>query len=197
VALTVFIGAGMGYHSNDARGTTITRDPSTGDSVDPVTPLVRAEGAEIGVRTVAAPHLQTSVTLWTLSLTSDSFSRQRRHDRSEPAGTSLDPDAPPADRSVCGVFESDWQLQPVTHHIIEGDMRDPAQRRRRCERRMTRETDGEEADWPGVQMPGVVRHGADPRTERITDHRQVRNQKECEEPYPTAVRGPDCPERKH
>jgi len=66
-----YVNGGFGFHSNDARGTTITRDPSTGEAVDPVTPLVRAKGAEVGVRTVAAPHLQTSVTLWTLSLASE------------------------------------------------------------------------------------------------------------------------------
>ena len=36
-----------------------------------MTPLVRARGAEVGVRTVAVPHLQTSVTVWTLSLASE------------------------------------------------------------------------------------------------------------------------------
>ncbi|HEV8209796.1 MAG TPA: hypothetical protein VGP77_06725, partial [Vicinamibacterales bacterium] len=39
--------------------------------VDPSTPLVRAKGAEAGIRTVAIPHLQTSLTLWTLSLASE------------------------------------------------------------------------------------------------------------------------------
>jgi outer membrane receptor protein involved in Fe transport len=63
--------AGFGFHSNDARGTTITRDPKTGDPADAVTPLVRAKGSEVGVRTVALPHLQTSVSLWTLSLASE------------------------------------------------------------------------------------------------------------------------------
>ena len=66
-----YVNAGLGFHSNDARGTTITRDPGTGDAVGPVTPLVRAKGAEVGVRTVAVPHLQTSLTLWTLALESE------------------------------------------------------------------------------------------------------------------------------
>ena len=67
----LYLNAGLGFHSNDARGTTITRDPGTGEAVDPVTPLVRAKGAEAGVRTVAVPHLQTSLTVWTLSLASE------------------------------------------------------------------------------------------------------------------------------
>ena len=66
-----YVNAGLGFHSNDARGTTITRDASTGDAVDPVTALVRATGAEVGVRTVTAGHLQTTLTLWTLSLASE------------------------------------------------------------------------------------------------------------------------------
>jgi hypothetical protein len=66
-----YANAGLGFHSNDARGATITRDPATGDAVDPATPLVRGRGAEVGVRTVVVPHLQTSLTVWTLSLASE------------------------------------------------------------------------------------------------------------------------------
>jgi len=36
-----------------------------------VTPLVRAKGGEVGVRTVAVPHLQSTVSLWTLRLGSE------------------------------------------------------------------------------------------------------------------------------
>src|SRR5262249_18019473 len=67
----LYVNGGFGFHSNDARGTTITRDPSTGEQVAPVTPLVRAKGAEVGVRTVAAPHLQTSVALWAVSMAAE------------------------------------------------------------------------------------------------------------------------------
>ena len=63
--------AGYGFHSNDARGSTITEDPVTHESADRVTPLVRAKGAEIGVRTVVIPRLQTTVALWTLDLASE------------------------------------------------------------------------------------------------------------------------------
>jgi TonB dependent receptor/TonB-dependent Receptor Plug Domain/Carboxypeptidase regulatory-like domain len=66
-----YVNAGMGFHSNDARGATITRDPSTGRPAERVTPLVRAKGAEVGVRTVAIKHLQSSVALWTLNLDSE------------------------------------------------------------------------------------------------------------------------------
>ena len=69
---TEFYGnAGFGFHSNDARAATIARDPTNGGAADPVTPLVRAKGAEVGLRTVAIPHLQSSVALWTLGLASE------------------------------------------------------------------------------------------------------------------------------
>jgi outer membrane receptor protein involved in Fe transport len=42
-----------------------------GHAVDPVTPLVRVRGAEIGVRTVAAPDLHITATLWTLASASE------------------------------------------------------------------------------------------------------------------------------
>ncbi len=67
----LYANAGMGFHSNDARGAAMTRDAASGDLADRVTPLVRATGAEVGFRTVAIPHLQTSVTAWSLSLDSE------------------------------------------------------------------------------------------------------------------------------
>jgi hypothetical protein len=38
---------------------------------DSVTPLVRAKGAEFGVRTVAVPHLQSTLSVWLLRLDSE------------------------------------------------------------------------------------------------------------------------------
>ena len=68
---TEFYGnAGTGFHSNSAIGTTLTQD-AEGHRVDPVTPLVRAVGGEFGVRTVAVPHLQATVSLWDLHLGSE------------------------------------------------------------------------------------------------------------------------------
>jgi hypothetical protein len=69
-ATELYVNAGSGFHSNDARGTTITRD-SSGNPAEPVTPLVRATGSEVGVRSVALPHLQSTFTLWTLHLDSE------------------------------------------------------------------------------------------------------------------------------
>jgi outer membrane receptor protein involved in Fe transport len=67
-----FVNAGRGFHENDARGTTITIDP--GDGVTPVArvnPMVRATGAEVGVRTALIPWTQFAVTAWTLDLDSE------------------------------------------------------------------------------------------------------------------------------
>lgn len=66
-----YANAGWGYHSNDARGATIAVDPATGGAASRVTPLVRARGAELGVRSVVVPHWQTTLTAWRLDLASE------------------------------------------------------------------------------------------------------------------------------
>ncbi len=67
-----FVNAGRGFHENDARGTTITVDPADGvTTVDRVRPMVRASGAEIGIRTAIVPHMQFALTAWRLDLDSE------------------------------------------------------------------------------------------------------------------------------
>jgi outer membrane receptor protein involved in Fe transport len=66
-----FLNAGRGLHSNDARGTTATIDPKTGDLVDKVPPLVASRGFELGARTEALKGLQSSVALWKLDFDSE------------------------------------------------------------------------------------------------------------------------------
>jgi hypothetical protein len=66
-----YLNAGTGFHSNDARGAAITVDPASGEPTPRVTPLVRARGAEIGVRTVRLKGLQSTVSLWYLGLDSE------------------------------------------------------------------------------------------------------------------------------
>ena len=68
----VFFNAGKGFHSNDARGTTIKVDPS--DGVTPanrVDALVDATGLDVGVRTAIVRNTQFSVSLWSLKLDSE------------------------------------------------------------------------------------------------------------------------------
>ncbi|HXG71564.1 MAG TPA: TonB-dependent receptor, partial [Gemmatimonadaceae bacterium] len=67
----LYANAGMGVHSNDARGATISVDPLTGEPADRVTPLVRARGAEVGVRTVRFRGFQSTAALWYLGLDSE------------------------------------------------------------------------------------------------------------------------------
>jgi outer membrane receptor protein involved in Fe transport len=68
----LFFGAGMGMHSNDARGATTTEaptDPST--RLDPSPFLVRTKGAEVGVRTRIVPGLTSTVSLFMLDQASE------------------------------------------------------------------------------------------------------------------------------
>jgi len=67
----LYANAGRGFHSNDARGTVISVDPVSKDPVDRVTPLARSRGFELGVRTEPLPGLQTSLSVYQLTLASE------------------------------------------------------------------------------------------------------------------------------
>lgn len=66
-----YLNIGNGFHSNDARGTTINIDPRTGEAVGKVTPLARSRGLELGVRSAAIAGLQTSLSLYRLDFDSE------------------------------------------------------------------------------------------------------------------------------
>ena len=66
-----YTSAGYGFHSNDARGTTITTEPKTGLAADRVPPLVRSKGIELGVRTEALPGLQSALSFYRLDFDSE------------------------------------------------------------------------------------------------------------------------------
>jgi outer membrane cobalamin receptor len=70
-AVELYLAGGLGFHSNDARGTVTVIDPASGDPAEPVDPLVRSRGAEIGVRATPASGLRTTASLWTLDLDSE------------------------------------------------------------------------------------------------------------------------------
>ena len=63
---------GFSFHSNDGRGATQTVEPISADNPNPYTAvaripgLVQTKGAEIGMRTLAVPHLQSTVSVWYL-----------------------------------------------------------------------------------------------------------------------------------
>ena len=67
----IYLNAGTGFHSNDARGAVISVDPVTAELAGRVTPLVRARGAEIGLRSVRVRGLQSTLALWYLGLDSE------------------------------------------------------------------------------------------------------------------------------
>lgn len=66
-----YINAGQGFHSNDARGTTIVLDPVTGEAADRVDPLVDTRGYEFGLRTFVDDRLNASIALWALEIDSE------------------------------------------------------------------------------------------------------------------------------
>ena len=63
---------GFSFHSNDGRGTTQTIEPISGEHPypntlsTPIPALIPTKGGEVGVRTTAVPHLQSTVSLWYL-----------------------------------------------------------------------------------------------------------------------------------
>ena len=67
-----YLNGGFGYHSNDARGATITVNP--GDPTQPIGALpllVQSKGAEIGVRSQALKGFDTSLALFMLDFNSE------------------------------------------------------------------------------------------------------------------------------
>lgn len=67
----LYLNYGHGFHSNDARGTTINVDPVSGTPVGKVRPLVRTRGYEIGARSGIAQNWQSTVALWQLDAASE------------------------------------------------------------------------------------------------------------------------------
>ncbi|SHG45282.1 TonB-dependent receptor [Massilia sp. CF038] len=67
----LYLNAGRGFHSNDARGTTLRIDPKSGEAADTVTPLARATGLELGMRTEALRGLQSTLSLYRLDVDSE------------------------------------------------------------------------------------------------------------------------------
>jgi len=73
-----YLQGGFSYHTNDVRGSTQQYEPVSPDypyynSPNPIKIpfLVQARGAEVGVRTAAAPHLQSTLEIWYLHSNSE------------------------------------------------------------------------------------------------------------------------------
>lgn len=69
-SLEAYASIGEGFHSNDARGTTIQLDPVTGDALPEVDPLVDTLGYEVGLRGYWN-SLNASIALWSLDIDSE------------------------------------------------------------------------------------------------------------------------------
>ncbi len=69
----LYLNAGFGFHSNDARGVTIRDDPTTPDPLDGdrVPGLVRQRGAEFGLRHENPSGLTSTLALWGLRSASE------------------------------------------------------------------------------------------------------------------------------
>lgn len=69
--LETYLNLGQGFHSNDARGATITIDPVSGDPSEPVDLLSRSEGIEVGAKWFDNDRFSVSASLWYLQLDSE------------------------------------------------------------------------------------------------------------------------------
>ncbi|XOV89121.1 MAG: TonB-dependent receptor [Pseudomonadota bacterium] len=70
--MELYASIGEGFHSNDARGTTIRVNPNDStEALDRVDPLVPTLGYEIGWRTFLSDRLNASIALWRLKLDSE------------------------------------------------------------------------------------------------------------------------------
>ncbi len=68
----IYANWGKGFHSNDARGATITVDPANpANAADKVKPLVRSTGYELGLRSRLHEDWQSTLALWRLDLDSE------------------------------------------------------------------------------------------------------------------------------
>jgi hypothetical protein len=67
----LYLSYGQGFHSNDARGTTIRIDPVSGEPVDTVDALVDSEGYELGARLFFSDRVHATAALWRLDLDSE------------------------------------------------------------------------------------------------------------------------------
>lgn len=109
-----YINAGQGFHSNDARGVTITQTPTTdGSEGSPLAPspfLVRTQGAEVGIRTKAVPGLESTLSFFILDSASEILF----------SGDAGDTEASRPSRRVG--FELTNSYKPVSWLSLDGDL---------------------------------------------------------------------------
>ncbi len=114
-----YVQGGFSFHSNDGRGTTQTVEPISAENPYPNTPssripaLVPTKGAEIGVRSLVVPHLQSTVSLWYL------YSASELQQSGDTGGTSAS--AQPSNRY--GVELANYYTQ-LKHLAFDFDLAD-------------------------------------------------------------------------
>ena len=113
-----YLQGGFSFHSNDARGTTMRIEPISPDypfptSSTPISPLVQTKGAEVGVRTAALPHLQSTLSLWYL------YSHSELQQNGDTGGTTAS--ASPSNR-----YGIEWAnyYTPTDHLVFDLDIAD-------------------------------------------------------------------------
>lgn len=81
--IEAYVSGGFGFHSNDARGATITVDPATGDVVQAVDPLVRTRGGRSACGSRRArdgrPPSRSGHSGWTVNCSSWEMLERLRH----------------------------------------------------------------------------------------------------------------------
>ncbi len=85
------------------------------------------------------------------------------------------------------VLESGRVFQSVPEHSIHADVREPDEDKRQLRRSICEPKNHEQQKWPGVSVDNVVGRRADFRIDEVTEHEQVRREKENGEEEPTAV----------
>ena len=113
-----YVQGGFSFHSNDVRGATQRMEPISPDypfptPATPISPLVQTKGAEVGVRTVAIPHLQSTLSFWYLHSNSEL-------QQSGDTGSTI-PSASPSDR-----YGVEWAnyYTPLQHLAFDFDFAD-------------------------------------------------------------------------
>ena len=114
-----YVSGGKGFHSNDVRSALTTVEPTTynnnvqgisGQGLQKFPLMERVIGEEIGVRTTIVPHLQTSLALFRLDLTSEQVF-------SGDAG-----DSSPSGKSTRKGFEFANFYTPIPGVILDADL---------------------------------------------------------------------------
>ncbi|MGF6528092.1 TonB-dependent receptor [Variovorax sp. PvP013] len=67
----LYLNTGVGFHSNDVRGATITFDPQSGQAAERVPALVKGRGSELSWRFQPDENLTATLALWQLKLDSE------------------------------------------------------------------------------------------------------------------------------